>query len=148
MDEIPTAVVNKLPAGLDQGFVVLNRPYGFLQWVRRYLPHIKEAYVLMIEPDYIFIRPPPLLATATQSSAYHFTYMLPEQNRDIIQPYNEKGVPFKTILPIGAPLDLPFAIPLVCTISVALLNMQGRDAWLPATLGTLCRECARHDSQE
>ena len=102
MDEIPTAVVDKLPDGLDKGFVVLNRPYGFLQWVRRHLPHIREAYVLMIEPDYIFIRPPPLFATPTQSSAYHFTYMLPEQNRDIIQPYNEKGVPFETILPIGA----------------------------------------------
>lgn len=114
MEEIPTAVVDKLPAGLDQGFVVLNRPYGFLQWVRRYLPHIREAYVLMIEPDYIFIRPPPLFATPTQSSAYHFTYMLPEQNRDIIQPYNEKGVPYETILPIGAPLDCLFVVPSLC----------------------------------
>ena len=26
MDEIPTAVVDRLPQGLDQGFVVLNRP--------------------------------------------------------------------------------------------------------------------------
>ena len=109
MDEIPTAVVDKLPAGLDQGFVVLNRPYGFLQWVRRYLPHITEAYVLMIEPDYIFVRPPPLFATPKQSAAYHYTYMLPEQNRNIIQPYNEKGVPFEAILPIGRSLDL-FAV--------------------------------------
>ncbi len=112
MDEIPTAVVDKLPDGLDQGFVVLNRPYGFLQWVRKHLPHIREAYVLMIEPDYIFVRPPPLFATPTQSSAYHFTYMLPEQNRDIIQPYNEKGVPFETILPIGAHVKL--TMPSLC----------------------------------
>ncbi|CAK0762398.1 hypothetical protein CVIRNUC_002953 [Coccomyxa viridis] len=101
MEEIPTALVDKLPLGLDQGFVVLNRPYGFLQWVRQHLPHLTEAYVLMIEPDYIFMRPPPLFATPTQSAAYHFTYMLPNQNRDIIEPYNEKGVPYDTILPIG-----------------------------------------------
>ena len=60
MEEIPTAVVDKLPLGLDQGFVVLNRPYGFLQWVRKFVPLIKERYILMIEPDYIFVRPPPL----------------------------------------------------------------------------------------
>ena len=121
MKEIPTAVVDKLPMGLDQGFVVLNRPYGFLQWVRKHLPHIKEAYILMIEPDYIFMRPPPLLATPTQSAAYHFTYMLPDQNEDIIQPYNEKGVPFGTILPIGASYDPtsaepPYAVWHLCTL--------------------------------
>ncbi len=60
MEEIPTAVVDKLPLGLDQGFVVLNRPYGFLQWVRKFVSLIKERYILMIEPDYIFVRPPPL----------------------------------------------------------------------------------------
>ena len=102
MEEIPTTVVDKLPVGLDQGFVVLNRPYGFLQWVRKHLPHITEAYVLMIEPDYIIMRPPPLFATPTKSAAYHFTYMLPKENREVIEPYNEKGVPFEYILPIGA----------------------------------------------
>ncbi|BDA42463.1 H7M6 Hydroxyproline O-arabinosyltransferase PLENTY [Coccomyxa sp. Obi] len=101
MEEIPTAVVDKLPLGLDQGFVVLNRPYGFLQWVRKFFPLIKERYILMIEPDYIFVRPPPLWATPTKSAAYHFTYMLPQDNREIIEPYNEKDVPFDTILPIG-----------------------------------------------
>ena len=60
MDEMPTAVVDRLPEGLDQGFVVLNRPYGFLQWMRRFAAKVPEPYILMIEPDYIFIRPPPL----------------------------------------------------------------------------------------
>lgn len=153
MDEIPTVVVDKLPAGLDQGFVVLNRPYGFLQWVRRHLPHITEAYVLMIEPDYILVRPPPLFATPTQSAAYHFTYMLPEQNRDIIQPYNEKGVPFEAILPIGRPLDLccdllTGIISSVGNIKTVLHGVQGRATSRPTCLGTLCRECTCHDSQE
>ena len=123
--------------------MVLNRPYGFLQWVRRYLPHIREAYVLMIEPDYIFIRPPPLFATPTQSSAYHFTYMLPEQNKDIIQPYNEKGVPFESILPIGAYLTCS----LLCPPS-SRYQVPEMCAWHQATVGTKCRERARHDSQE
>ena len=60
MKEIPTAVVDRLPEGLDQGFVVLNRPYGFLQWVRKHARNIPEPYVLMIEPDYIFVKPPPI----------------------------------------------------------------------------------------
>ena len=60
MDEMPTAVVDRLPEGLDQGFVVLNRPYGFLQWMRRFAGEVPEPYILMIEPDYIFVRPPPL----------------------------------------------------------------------------------------
>ena len=118
MEEIPTALVDKLPLGLDQGFVVLNRPYGFLQWVRQHLPHLIEAYVLMIEPDYIFMRPPPLFATPTQSAAYHFTYMLPNQNRDIIEPYNEKGVPYDTILPIGAPLAIADPAGSICAHSL------------------------------
>ncbi|EIE20908.1 hypothetical protein COCSUDRAFT_18099, partial [Coccomyxa subellipsoidea C-169] len=101
MEEIPTAVVDKLPMGLDQGFIVLNRPYGFLQWVRKFVPTLKERYILMIEPDYIFVRPPPLWATPTKSAAYHFTYMLPRENKEVIDPYNEKDVPFDAILPIG-----------------------------------------------
>ena len=43
-----------------QGFVVLNRPYAFAQWVDRYMSSIPERYVLMSEPDHLFIRPPPL----------------------------------------------------------------------------------------
>ena len=45
---------------LLQGFVVLNRPYAFAQWVERDMPSIPERYVLMSEPDHLFIRPPPL----------------------------------------------------------------------------------------
>ena len=63
MREIPTAVVDRLPEGLDQGFVVLNRPYGFLQWVRKHAGGLPEPYVLMIEPDYIFVQPPPMMCT-------------------------------------------------------------------------------------
>ena len=127
MEEIPTTVVDKLPMGLDQGFVVLNRPYGFLQWVRKHLPHIKEAYVLMIEPDYIIMRPPPLFATPTKSAAYHFTYMLPEENREVIEPYNEKGVPFESILPIGANsliLETLWCLECICLLTPVLFSAE------------------------
>lgn len=150
MDEIPTAVVDKLPMGLDQGFVVLNRPYGFLQWVRKHMRRVTEAYILMIEPDYIFMRPPPLLATPTQSAAYHFTYMLPEKNRDVIEPYNEKGVPYETILPIGArsnPLSPHHSVLANGQLAARLLKCKP-STQCPKPMGVICRECACHDSQE
>ena len=43
-----------------QGYVVLNRPYAFLQWVQNHLSKIPEDYVLMSEPDHIFLKPLPL----------------------------------------------------------------------------------------
>ena len=36
--------------GIDQGYIVLNRPYAVLQWVRQQLPLLMEDYVLMLEP--------------------------------------------------------------------------------------------------
>ena len=43
-----------------QGYVVLNRPYAFLQWVQNFMPSIPEDYIFMAEPDHIFVKPPPL----------------------------------------------------------------------------------------
>lgn len=43
-----------------QGYVVLNRPYAFLQWVRGHVASLEEDYILMAEPDHIFLRPIPL----------------------------------------------------------------------------------------
>jgi hypothetical protein len=69
MDEIPSVVVDGLPPEEERiagGYVVLQRPYGLLQWVRDYMPKIPEKYVLMSEPDHLFIKAPPLLATPTK----------------------------------------------------------------------------------
>lgn len=57
MDEIPTIVVKPLPPGRNRGYVVLNRPYAFQQWLG--LQHIKEPNILMTEPDHIFLKPLP-----------------------------------------------------------------------------------------
>jgi hypothetical protein len=59
-DEIPTVVVDPLPPGVDRGYPVLNRPFAFLQWVQKYMDQIPEDYILMAEPDHIFVKPPPL----------------------------------------------------------------------------------------
>jgi hypothetical protein len=40
---------------------VLNRPYAFVQWVEK--AKIPERYVLMAEPDHIFLRPLPNFMT-------------------------------------------------------------------------------------
>ncbi|KAM3403786.1 hypothetical protein ACQJBY_007103 [Aegilops geniculata] len=40
MDEIPTLVVDPLPEGADRGYIVLNRPWAFVQWLQK--ANIKE----------------------------------------------------------------------------------------------------------
>jgi hypothetical protein len=106
MDEIPTIVVDPLPPEMDdiiQGYVVLNRPYGLLQWVQKYLPDIQENYILMSEPDHIFLKPPPLWATPTKAAAFPFFYIEPQakENSDIIKKFNKKNVPIHKFAPIG-----------------------------------------------
>ena len=46
-----------------QGYVVLHRPYGLLQWVQRYADKLAEDYILMAEPDHLFLKLPPLWCT-------------------------------------------------------------------------------------
>ena len=43
-----------------QGYVVLHRPYGLLQWVQKYAHRLQEDYILMSEPDHLFLKLPPL----------------------------------------------------------------------------------------
>lgn len=59
MDELPTVVVDPLPQSMVEHswYVVLNRPYAFVQWTQRV--KIPEPYVLMSEPDHIYLRPMP-----------------------------------------------------------------------------------------
>ena len=59
MDEIPSFVVDPLPPEKHDhhGYVVLNRPYAFVQWTQK--AKISEKYVLMSEPDHIWLKPMP-----------------------------------------------------------------------------------------
>ncbi|KAK6773865.1 hypothetical protein RDI58_029104 [Solanum bulbocastanum] len=75
MDEIPTFVVDPLPQGFDMGYIVLNRPWAFIQWLEKAI--IEEEYILMEEPDHIFLNPLPNLAYGDYPVAFPFFYMKP-----------------------------------------------------------------------
>ena len=46
-----------------QGYRVLHRPWAFVQWLP-YAAKLPEDYVLMAEPDHIFLHIPPLWCVA------------------------------------------------------------------------------------
>ncbi|CAM6111974.1 unnamed protein product [Calypogeia fissa] len=100
MDKIPTFIVDPLPPGEDRGYVVLNRPWAFVQWLEK--AAIEEEYVMMAEPDHIFLRPLPNLATDDLPAAFPFFYIEPEQYENILRKFFpvEKG-PITNIDPIG-----------------------------------------------
>ncbi|XP_028770039.1 hydroxyproline O-arabinosyltransferase 3-like [Neltuma alba] len=100
MDEIPTVVVDPLPPGLDRGIYCLNRPWAFVQWLQQ--ATIEEEYVLMAEPDHIFINPLPNLAYGGHPAAFPFFYIRPDQNEKIVRKYYpEEFGPVTNIDPIG-----------------------------------------------
>uniref|UniRef100_N1R0N8 Hydroxyproline O-arabinosyltransferase-like domain-containing protein n=1 Tax=Aegilops tauschii TaxID=37682 RepID=N1R0N8_AEGTA len=100
MDEIPTLVVDPLPEGADRGYIVLNRPWAFVQWLQK--ANIKEDYILMAEPDHIFVKPLPNLAHGEEPAAFPFFYIKPTDNEKILRKFfpEEKG-PVSNIDPIG-----------------------------------------------
>ncbi|KAF8395699.1 hypothetical protein HHK36_019649 [Tetracentron sinense] len=100
MDEIPTFVVDPLPEGLDRGYIVLNRPWAFVQWLEK--AAIEEEYILMAEPDHIFVNPLPNLAHGGYPAGFPFFYIKPALHEKIIRKFypEEKG-PVTDVDPIG-----------------------------------------------
>ena len=81
MSEIPTGVVNKLPTDVDDGgYVVLHRPYAIKQWLDSHAAAIEEEFVLLAEPDHLFLRPMPLLASNETAVGYPFFYITPNDD--------------------------------------------------------------------
>jgi len=103
MHEIPTVVVDPLPPGTDEGYVVLHRPYAFKQWLERYADGIEEEFVLMSEPDHLYLRPMPLLATPLKAAAFPFFYINPMDPKytPIVQRFNKVKAPMSMFAPIG-----------------------------------------------
>ena len=60
------------------------------------------SYILMAEPDHVFIRPLPNLATEEMPAAYKFFYIVPTENEENLRKFFpvEKG-PITNIDPIG-----------------------------------------------
>lgn len=100
MEEMHTFVVDPLPDGLDRGYIVLNRPWAFVQWLES--ATIEEEYILMAEPDHIFVSPFPNLAKGSHPAGYPFFYIKPAEKAKIIRKFypKEKG-PLTDIDPIG-----------------------------------------------
>ena len=104
MNEIPTVVVNTLPADIrDDGYVVLHRPYAFKQWLEKYADDIDEEFVLMSEPDHLHVAPMPLLATPTKAAAFPFFYINHGDQKfaKIVAKFNDVGAPKEAFAPIG-----------------------------------------------
>lgn len=108
MHLVPSIQVQQLPAGIDRGYGPMHRPWAFTQWLARM--HVPEQYILMTEPDYIFISPPPLLATPTQPAAFPFPYVDCKlqkwrgQCEDVR--FNENRIPVDSIYPVRAFAEL------------------------------------------
>ncbi|XP_002991378.2 hydroxyproline O-arabinosyltransferase 1 isoform X1 [Selaginella moellendorffii] len=100
MDEIPTFVVDPLPPGMDKGYVVLNRPWAFVQWLQK--ANIEEEYIFMAEPDHVILRPIPNLAIDDMPAAYPFFYITPKSHEKLLRRYfpEDRG-PITNIDPIG-----------------------------------------------
>ena len=76
--EIPTFVASPLPAGADGGYVVLNRPWAFVQWLSA--ARVDEDFVLMAEPDHLWLRPFQNPCPADGSpAAFPFFYIEPSK---------------------------------------------------------------------
>jgi hypothetical protein len=82
VDEIPTFVAQPLPESVvpHEYYPVLNRPYALLQWVQQ--AKITEEYVMMSEPDHIFLRPlPNFMKKDDRPAAFPFFYIEPHKVR-------------------------------------------------------------------
>ena len=58
---------------------MLNRPYALLQWIQK--ADISERYILMSEPDHLWLRPLPNLAPSPGvPAAFPFFYIEPHRD--------------------------------------------------------------------
>ncbi|KFM22371.1 hypothetical protein F751_0081 [Auxenochlorella protothecoides] len=139
MAEIPTWVAQPLPPEHpDHGYVVLNRPYALLQWIKGAV--IPEKYVLMSEPDHVWLKPMPNLMTGTTPAAFPFFYIEPSKKEflPIVQKFVGpiSRVEAEEIAPIGnAPTfmsvaDMKNVMPIWFNISIAVHNDEAASkAW-------------------
>ncbi|XP_002988029.2 hydroxyproline O-arabinosyltransferase 3 isoform X2 [Selaginella moellendorffii] len=97
MDEIPTFVADPLPSGLDKGYIVLHRPWAFVQWLRN--ATIEEDYIFMAEPDHLITKPLPNLASRLRPAAFPFFYITPEKYEREVGKFF-KG-PVQAVDPVG-----------------------------------------------
>ena len=78
----PTVLVKQLGHGncaeCDRGFIVMNRPWGVVQFVQSdyFKSRIEEEYIFIIETDHMMMRPPENVAKPDLPVGFGFYYML------------------------------------------------------------------------
>ena len=82
VDEIPTCVVSRLQN--EMGFVVLSRPNAFVEFFEK-CPEIEEDYILMAEPDHLYLRPLDNLMRGDTPAAFPFFYIDPKKYPKLIR---------------------------------------------------------------
>lgn len=86
-------------------YVVLNRPWAVVQWLREV--KIPERYVLMSEPDHIWLKPMPNLMLGEKPASYPFFYIEPAtaKNLPLVETFTGKLTrsQAESISPIGKP---------------------------------------------
>lgn len=103
---IPTIRVKELPTSLIHTdkylYPPLNRPWAYLEFiVGKHLDEIPERYILMSEPDHIFLSPPPLPTSPTIPIAAPFWYMNATDVAASLEKYNSKEIPWDKFYPTG-----------------------------------------------
>jgi len=89
MDIFPTVVVPKGPKP-DEGAPPIQRPPAMIAWLELAPP--KEKYVLMAEPDHLFVKPVPLSGVALgRPVAYFFSYVNFEDHLEAFAPHLERA---------------------------------------------------------
>ncbi len=88
---------------------MLNRPYAFLQWVQK--ATVPERYVLMSEPDHLWLKPLNNIMRGERPVAFPFFYIEPWKQeflpitRKHLGPISKQHA--EEIAPIGMLLDRP-----------------------------------------
>eukprot|EP00798_Chlamydomonas_sp_ICE-L_P018627 gene18627-25142_t len=119
-------------------YVVLNRPYAFDQWAKK--ANIPERFVLMAEPDHVFLKPIPNLMVGDTPASFPFFYIEPA--KDAYAPITQKFTgklsreQLHQIAPIGnSPTFLTMdqmktSMPIWMNISIAIFkDKEASKAW-------------------
>ena len=124
-------------------YVVLNRPWAFVQWLREVT--VPEKYIFMSEPDHIWLKPMPNLMLGDKPAAFPFFYIEPAKADyvHITEKFTGKlsRQQLEAISPIGA--HLPTAAWTTC-LAADTTESVPLGPCVPATSSqcTACRPCA------
>ncbi|WMV41730.1 hypothetical protein MTR67_035115 [Solanum verrucosum] len=120
MDEIPTFVAQPLPSGMDQGYIVLNRPWAFVQWLQQ--AQNEKDYILMSEPDHVIVKNIPNLSKDGLGAAFPFFYIEPKKFDSVLRKFfPQQNGPITDIDPIGSsPEALKKIAPTWMNVSLAM----------------------------